>query len=165
MIPIHEQYSAFGSVQWLDSKAGQPGEKWELYVTKDSAESVELKGGDHLLVNEKVVLSVKDLQIYPLQFNSDHTMGYYATNVVGFSPDQKKLIFLGNKRDPSLPFALITVNFKSGELNTIPFSRNETRLHEPYNFKRKWFDQYFQWVTNEKGYYFIPEVSGNIEGL
>ncbi|MEM7369117.1 MAG: hypothetical protein AAF587_11000 [Bacteroidota bacterium] len=144
--PISEQTSSFASLQWLDSLDGQPGIKEQVYATDDTGEECELTGGRFLLVNQTVVLDLKDLSIVPFQLRSSLTEDYSAMHVVAFSPDQRKIVYMGHIYQESKDhYALLVYDFKTNEAQTIPFDRTETRLHDPFALSPMWLSTYFVW--------------------
>ena len=149
--PISENGSDFISMQWLDSLNGQPGNKQELYSSDDTDEEIVLKGGNHLLINKKIVLDIPDLKLYPFRVSSDLSNNYYANQVVGFSPDQDHVIYMGSHNEMDNQFALLVYNYKTNDVYAVPFDRTENRLHEPYRASSDWMNTCFEWQENEEG--------------
>jgi hypothetical protein len=147
--PLSEQNSSFASLQWLDSENGQPGPKREIYISEDTLADYVLSGGKHLLVNQSTVLHLPDLTTYSFTRSMSLTDDYYATEVVGFSPDQEEIIFVGNKNSPErydkFIYGLLVYNYKTNAAYAVPFDQTETRLYLPEYITPRWIDTYFEW--------------------
>ncbi len=153
--PVHEQNSSFASLQWLDIEAGQPGLKYDVYRSDDSDLDNVLTKGDFLLVNNSTVVQVSDLSIYPFRRSADLTANFYANQVVGFSPDKEKIVFMGT-RDLAprvYEYALLLYDYRTNATSVLPFDRSACRLHEPYEAAPKgWMDTFFRWEeTTDEG--------------
>ncbi|MCB0636498.1 MAG: hypothetical protein KDC54_07755 [Lewinella sp.] len=151
--PLYEQNGSFASLQWLDIHEGQPAPRWEVYRSYDRDTSNVLSGGEYLLISKHVVLQVADLSIHPFRQSTDLTDGYYAGEVIGFSPDQQELVFMGEKSDPAdyLKYvrALLVYNYRTNAAYAVPIDRTTTRLHEPSRVPAGWLARYFIWERTE----------------
>ena len=157
--PLYEQNSGHATLQWMDSEEGQPGEKTELMVGETADTAHAYTGGRYLLVQERTVLDVANLKVYPFSTNLDDVDGFYANDVVAFSPDQREIVFMGDRgvRSEDKEYALLSYNFLKNDVYTIPFTRNETRLHEPYQVPSNWVDTFFEWQESDEGSYFLKK--------
>jgi hypothetical protein len=154
IIPFENNFSSYASIQWLDENGGQPGQKTQILIGLDTTDCL-LDGGDFLLVNETTVLQINDLQLFHFVRNPDQTEGYFANQVVAFSPDQKDIVFMGSKSPETdatqFIHALLVYNFKTNDVYTLAFDKTQTRLHLPYEADFSWFTSYFEWRQNEEG--------------
>ncbi len=152
IIPVHEQTSDFASLQWLDVEDGQPGEKWKLYASDDTESDHVLEGGDYIFVNERVVLRISDLSLFPFPRIEKENNGFHSKHVIGFSPDKSKIVFMARKYDgQTYQYAHIVHDYRTHDIYNVHFDRNETRLHEPFNMPRSWFMEFFEWIKSEDG--------------
>ena len=148
---VHEQ-NDFAKLQWLDSLNGQPGEQWELYAEEESDPTLQLKGGEYLLVSEQVVLHIPTLTQYPIKIDWNRTMDYDPGPVLGFAPSKNSIAFLGSQyNDGKWAYSVTVINFKNGMLKTLPFDRTATRFYDPWESDHKWLNTYFNWDQDDAG--------------
>ena len=155
---IPQKTSNFISLQWLDSEDGQPGPKSELFSSNDTGIDCLLTGGQFLLINKNVVLDIHDLSLYPFEVENYRIHDYSANNVIGFSPDQEQIVYLGSKYEGVYHHALLVCNFKANQVQLIPFDRTATRLHDPYSLPPDWLLTYFNWKQREDGSSVLEQI-------
>jgi hypothetical protein len=158
MIQISPESSDFGSIQWLDSENGQPGIKQEIYSSDDTSLDCQLSEGQFLLINKRTVLNIADLAVYHFEPVAPLDNGYSSSKVIGFSPDKDKIAYMGSKYERSYYYAIIVYNFKTGEVKTLPFDRNETRLIEAYEVAPDWLAKHFEWKQKDDGSYGLEKI-------
>ncbi|AUD07189.1 hypothetical protein CWM47_06010 [Spirosoma pollinicola] len=146
--------------QWLDSEHGQPGRAQSSTPTDNSGASRFLSGGRFLLVDERSVLDVHTLAIYPFDLISEgsikRTDGFVrvSTRLVSFSPGKTQLVFLGtrynNQRNRS-EYAMLGVDFVKNQVYAVPFRPSDMQFIWAEDATSDWFATYFDWTTDSGG--------------
>lgn len=146
--------------QWLDSEHGQPGRAQSSTPTDNSGASRFLSGGRFLLVDERSVLDVHTLAIYPFDLISEgsikRTDGFVrvSSRLVSFSPGKTQLVFLGtrynNQRNRS-EYAMLGVDFVKDQVYAVPFRPSDMQFIWAEDATSDWFATYFDWATDSAG--------------
>jgi hypothetical protein len=160
MIPLNLQTTDYATLQYLDGANNLPGEVKRVVsnMTKNSRPIERLKGGEYLLVNNRVILHVPDLTTEESIAQNQSIDQYHFTQAGGaqsFSPDKRKIVFMGSKVNPELQYdqAMIVYDIFSRETTTLPYDKTLTRSRDLSYENREWFQTYFEWIKNEEGSY------------
>ena len=91
-----------------------------------------LKGGEYLLVNQRLFLHVPDLKLLRFRKMEDNIYGYHFIKTGGaqtVSPDKKSLAFIGGNYDANnkYHYAMITYDPFPEKAEVVPYSRTDTR--------------------------------------
>jgi hypothetical protein len=159
--PLHEQDGNFATFQWLDSENGQPGPAERVYLGDDSARDRFLSGGHYLMVNNQVVLDVKNLKVYPIEVNTYERVkalddyNAYNSPLIGLSPGGTQMIMIGSRSNPEnrllFQYALVMIDFLTNEAYAVPFNRTETRFFSIWDGTPAWLTTYFEWKKDKTG--------------
>ncbi|QMW07025.1 hypothetical protein H3H32_20295 [Spirosoma foliorum] len=146
--------------QWLDSEHGQPGRAQSSTPTDNSGASRFLSGGRFLLVDERSVIDVLRLMIYPLDLISEasiqRTDGFVrvSSRLVSFSPGKTQLVFLGtryNHQRNRSEYAMLGVDFLKNQVYAVPFRPSDMQFIWAEDATSDWFATYFDWTTDSEG--------------
>lgn len=163
--PILEQGYDFASLQFLDSRDGQPDAYTEVFM-KSEATGLDtldtLKGGRYLMVCEHAVVDVQTRQIWQMNKPNNPVENYSFPSPHGalaFSPDQKSIVFNAefqswNTQDENLPdseHALAVYNFEKDTGYAVKYDDTDTRMVAVRNIDQHWFDTYFEWEKSPAG--------------
>lgn len=163
--PLLEQSSDFASLQFLDSKNGQPGAFQEVFMESDPAEMEtldRLEGGRFLMISEHAVLDVETRKIkrFNIQNNSVDNYSFPSPHgALAFSPDQTSVVFHAefqswNAQDEDLPeteHGLVVYNFLEDDGYVLPYNDTETRMINVQNLNAAWFNTFFEWQQDKSG--------------
>jgi len=148
-----EQNSGFASLQWLDSENGQPNTNQKVSISEDTDSSCVIEGGQYLLVNESAVLEISNLALYPFNKHSSSLDGFHTLKVIGFSPDQREVLFVGSKNMDvtGYAYALLSFDYKNDKAYVVPFNQTDTRMQDIWDINPQWFNTFFEWEKTEDG--------------
>lgn len=160
--PVVEQSSDFASVQFLDSKAGQPGPFMEVFSKSDKHDMDQLdtlKGGRYLLVCGHLVMDIQTSKSW--YFNRDNNpvdnYSYPQPNgAIAFSPDHKKIVFNSafqswNTEESKLPdseHAIVVYDYEIDKGYKVLYDDTDARMKNISDINLDWFNTYFEWNTN-----------------
>lgn len=164
--PLLEQHHDFASLQFLDSKNGQPGAYFEVFSKSDTADldNIDsLEGGRFLMVSEHAVLDVQTRKVWRFNTRNEAVENYSFPSPHGalaFSPDQKSIVFRAefqdwNTPDEELPdseHALVVFDFEKDQGYAVKFDDTNTRLTDVQNADFQWFERFFEWQKTPDGH-------------
>ena len=158
--PLAEQDGDFATLQFLDAVNGQPSPPVNVYMTNRPDSVQTLKGGEYLLVNQRLFLHVPDLKLLRFRKMEDNINGYHFIKTGGaqsFSPDKKLLAFMGGKNNDNnrYQYAMITYDPFEEKAEVVPYSRTDTRSVDLNYDNRKWFSSYFEWSKTDAERYHL----------
>ncbi len=160
--PIIEQGSDFASLQFLDSEAGQPGTKNEVFSKNDINDTGQLdtlQGGRYLLVSGHAVMDVQTRTIWKFSKDNNAVDNYSFPSPIGaiaFSPDRKKIVFHGayqtwndtSTAPPAYPHALVVYDYEKDKGYSLKYDDTATRLKNVDDINLDWFKTYFEWSND-----------------
>lgn len=159
--PLHEQDGDFATYEWLDSDNGQPGAMFRVTLGDDSGSSRYLSGGQYLMVNSRVVLDVKSLEVYPFDLITYEVLQtlnhYHAGNsfVAQLSPGKTQMVLIGHRDNPEnrmlYQYGLVVIDFKKNTAYSVPFDRTDARFFSIWDADQKWINTYFDWSIDSSG--------------
>jgi hypothetical protein len=162
ILRLNHLESDFGSIQWLDSNHGQPGNEIQILdVQNDNYidSSLVLEGGKHVLINRFTILNIPTLARYSIKKNTrghrEWTLSLASATeqeaAVGFSSRFKQLVFRAIKLDVHQPgkyqVALAAFDYTADTMNILPFSRTDLRIESLDHVNSRWVSNYFDWDT------------------
>lgn len=144
------------SLQWLDSRDGQPGDVLRIGISDNRDEPRRLQGGQLLLVNDRVVLDVTTLQAQPLRWwlSAAQLDEYNPSNsdVKALSPGRTQVVLLGNRyRESRYEYALVVVEITTERAYALPFDQEATRMESHEDVTPAWLRHYFEWSADADG--------------
>lgn len=159
-----QQFSDFASLQFLDSEAGQPGAEFKVF-SMSQAEGMEkldtLQAGQLLLVGGHTVFNIRTGQQVLFSKDSNDLDNYSFPDMdkgaIAFSPDRRSIVFHGNfqtwnTNDTNyIPHAMVVFDYEQDKGYTVTYDDTETRLSDPSNISRSWFNNCFEWVKDAEG--------------
>ncbi|TLV03328.1 hypothetical protein [Dyadobacter luticola] len=153
--PVHLQDGDFASFQWIDSDKGQPGEIKTVYLGDHSKETRSLRGGRYLMVNKRMIVDARTLEIYPLAVNTSDRVheldGYNAgsSGILQVSPGGNQLVLIGSRQKTEnrlvMEYGLVVIEFKQNKSYVEPFDRTDFRLASVWDATPEWINTYFKW--------------------
>ena len=164
--PLNHHESRFGSLQWLDSKNGHPGDEIQIHDPQNDNyldSSIVFKGGKYLLINRFTVLDIKTLASSKFNKNNiyehegwrialDRAVGFEIA--VGFSETFNQVVFgalkLDDKEEGRYYTALAAFDYKNDTISIVPFNRTALRLQSLDDINSDWVTQFFKWDDGGK---------------
>lgn len=156
--PLHEQYTDFASIQWLDSENGQPGLYREIYSSDQADTSNILDGGRYLIISHSKILDTKTFELHPFNVDNEVIDGYYLQqrDALAASPDTSQLVYIGSKQNESdymaYDYALLVYNFNTKQSYAVPFDRKKLLIRDETKFTNEVVNIYFEWIKEGEGY-------------
>ncbi len=158
--PLDEQGSSFASLQFLDSRDGQPDPLGEVYMSDDNNQIPELRRGNLLMINQNTVLDIAQFKTWPFNKGQQWIEGYYYWNRLGaiaLSPDRRWIAFSGNKQNEQdymkYDECIVLADFRADSFYIVPYDQTDTRRMVLDDMTPEWFATYFEWVADkDKGY-------------
>lgn len=163
---LNHHDASFGSIQWLDSNHGGPGDEIQIRDLQNEDRfdsSMVLKGGRHLLINRFTILDVATL--VQNRFNSKNYYEYQGWKLsletpvgfetaVGFSSVFRQIAFrcirLDDKIEGRYYTALLLFNYSNDSINVVPFRRTDLRIEGVEYITSHWVKNYFEWNADGK---------------
>lgn len=160
---LNSQSSSLAEAQWLDSKAGQPGEPQSWGISKvDLATQTVLQGGRFLLLGSALVLDVNSLQLHKIEPWVPMVPGKPVTELSrdgdlarAFSPGRTQYVLAGSQSDYARGhgeiYGLLVVDMIRGTAYELRADRRRMPFADTQDMDLRWIDHYFVWQRDAGG--------------
>ena len=163
--PIKSASASLAEMQWLDAKAGQPGESMTFGIEHlpNIEEATQASGGRWLRFGSLGVLDVSTLKIYTvtpwvtiLPGVPDTTLSREGDEVRLFSPGRSKYVLRASGYDYAVAgqprvYGLLVVDIASGATSELRFDRKRFRYSFADDMDAQWIAHHFEWQRDAKG--------------
>lgn len=154
-------------LQWLDGADGQPAPTVDVGIVDARGTPRGHREGSLLLLGRQVLLDTRSLAVTRFRVNDSEPLRqaehYYAGNAdaLHLSPGRSQYALLGSRRaDPGYDHAIVVADPGRGRAYAVPFDLSATRLADPTEANRAWFEHHFTWVREASGEERLKRRSG-----